>query len=513
LERTPLLLREVHPMRRAWSILLCFCSLEGLTFGDESQRKHALIVVVDNLGSLQLPDALDNASELRKTFVSLPGFGESRVKRLGNPKRDAAEAAVRDLAAGAKPGEAIYLYYLGHGFKSGGKAYWATADTPASGGSPSGTGGSVSTDDLLAWLQGTKAKDIVLFNDACRNLAAGGQSSSADGWNGLGERLSATSSGERRRVLIVHATKDNEQGLSHPDAGGSLLSRFFVEACKGEATKVKDPTVEGSELRTVLLQAYIARRYGQFQAKFKRPIQPVFEASNVPGDGLYLLGVPMAQAEFTRAGDYDAKRFWETLNKLYDANQTDFISIRGEPMDKVNQAFSGRRGGIAQERFFETRLKVPNVETVWLEGHGSNRFRMYAVFAMFDSPQKAYEEAKRFMAKVGLKDDDQKIPVEPANEIVKGIDLLKEIGKILDPSSNRGGSSRDEVPFWKFDKGSGNHIGTITRYDRSGRTKGMTLSISIVSPPEQYLVITDRIANPYEQHAFGNKTVLMIHID
>ncbi|MCO5296310.1 MAG: caspase family protein [Fimbriimonadaceae bacterium] len=467
-------------------------------------RRHVLVIVVDNVGGdSKLPQAVENGIELKNTLAKLDGV---TVKGTSfNEGREAIARAVQNLAAGAGSDDGLTLYYLGHGFKSGGSSYWATVDTRADAGRPTSTEGSISTEDLYNWLKGTKASEIVVFNDACRNLAAGAVS--GDGWNGFASRLAAAvpPGADKRRVLVVHATRDNEVGLSHPDAGGSLLCRFVIEAAQGRAGKFADLDREGSEVRTPRLQEYVSERYKSFRTKFRNArVEPEFEAANLPGDGLHFCGTPERPEEFVRPGTFDRDKFWKSLNAFYGDAASKFRTLAGAELQELNVLRRGR------PKLVESKRGFPGAEATWLVDNRSG-YTFYAVLGLYPTENDAYGVATKFCETLRFKEAQgtEQVGILGGLPDLSKIDL-GDVIDILGGKSRRPTNANPNAPKWMWTKERFPQVVTLRRRDQNGAS--VYVKIGMVEPTPEYLLVTQRIANLQEAQQYQDQRILLVTI-
>lgn len=211
-------------------------------------RSYALVVGISEYGKLppqgQLRFPARDAAAIYSALISPEGgqFPPENVHRLIG--RDATLANLRReleqwLPSVSRDDDRVVIYFAGHGFVSGGKAYLAPYDI-----NPADIAGTAYPMDRLGRVMGAsiKAKWKVLLTDACHS---GAITPEAD------TRYINTSLLQLDRSLFsLTASRDREQSFESEIWGGGhgVFTYYLMKGIEGEADENGDGVVTADEL-------------------------------------------------------------------------------------------------------------------------------------------------------------------------------------------------------------------------------------------------------------------------
>jgi tetratricopeptide (TPR) repeat protein len=210
-------------------------------------RSYALVVGIARYQNLAEKDNLQfserDAESIYSILISPEGgsFPAQNVHRLIGAR--ATLANIRKeleewLPSVAKDGDRVLVYFAGHGFVSGGRAYLAPYDIR-----PDDIAGTAYPMQTLGSVIGGKVqgKWKVLITDACHSGAISGDSASA---------LNRGITDVDKSIFVLSASRDREQSFESADwGGGHGIFTFYVErGLSGEADEDGDGLVTADEL-------------------------------------------------------------------------------------------------------------------------------------------------------------------------------------------------------------------------------------------------------------------------
>ncbi len=217
------------------------------TAGVAVPRSYALIVGVSeykNLPDRSLKFADRDAEAVYAILISPEGgnFRAENVHKLIGPQ--ATLAGMRHeleewLPGVAKGEDRVLIYFAGHGFIFGGKAYLAPHDLAP--GNIAGTGYAM---DALGKLIGGRinARYKVLLTDACHSGAITPETNN--------QALNRTLLDLHTSLFSLTASRDRESSFESPDWGGGhgIFTYYVVKGLEGEADQNADGIVTADEL-------------------------------------------------------------------------------------------------------------------------------------------------------------------------------------------------------------------------------------------------------------------------
>lgn len=215
-------------------------------------RSYALVVGIAGYKNLadkdQLQFAERDAESIYSILISPEGgnFRAENVHRLIGPR--ATLAGVRKeleewLPSAATPDDRVLIYFAGHGFVYGGKAYLAPYDIDPNNIATSG----YPMESLGAVIGGKiKAKWKVLLTDACHSGAI------TPGGTPEGDRAAVSRSllDLNRSLFSLTASRDRERSYESADWGGGhgIFTYYVVKGLEGAADESGDGIVTADEL-------------------------------------------------------------------------------------------------------------------------------------------------------------------------------------------------------------------------------------------------------------------------
>lgn len=211
-------------------------------------RSYALIIGVAGYKNLAAKDQLlfaeRDAESIYSILISPEGgnFRAENVHRLVGPRATLAEVRrelEQWLPSAATPDDRVLIYFAGHGFVYGGKAYLAPYDIDpnniAASGYPMEALGSVIGSKI-------KAKWKVLLTDACHSGAITPE----------GDRAAVSRSllDLNRSLFSLTASRDRERSYESADWGGGhgIFTYYVVKGLEGAADQSGDGIVTADEL-------------------------------------------------------------------------------------------------------------------------------------------------------------------------------------------------------------------------------------------------------------------------
>ena len=211
-------------------------------------RSYALVIGIAKYRNLaaeqQLQFSERDAESIYSTLISPEGgnFPAQNVEKLIGA--NATLANIRSkleqwLPSVAKEEDRVLIYFAGHGFVSGGRAFLAPYDVNPS--NISGTG--YSMDDLgEVFGSQIKAKWKVLLTDACHSGAITPGAETAT--------INQSLIDVNKSVFSLTASRDREISFESPDWGGGhgIFTYYVVKGLEGEADESRDGIVTADEI-------------------------------------------------------------------------------------------------------------------------------------------------------------------------------------------------------------------------------------------------------------------------
>jgi hypothetical protein len=211
-------------------------------------RGYALIIGIGNYKNLparaQLEYSERDADSIYSVLISPEGgnFRAENVHRLTGQQATLANLK-RELETWlpsvAKEEDRVVIYFAGHGFIAGGRAYLAPYDLD-----PNNIPGTGYAMDTLGQVAGTriKSKWKVLMTDACHS---GAITPDADA-----QALNRSLLDLSRSILSLTASRDRERSFESQDWGGGhgIFTYYVVKGLEGEADESGDGIVTADEL-------------------------------------------------------------------------------------------------------------------------------------------------------------------------------------------------------------------------------------------------------------------------
>src|SRR5579864_6027814 len=211
-------------------------------------RGYALIIGIGKYKNLparaQLEYSERDADSIYSVLISPEGgnFRAENVHRLTGQQATLANVK-RELETWlpsvAKEEDRVVIYFAGHGFIAGGRAYLAPYDLD-----PNNIPGTGYPMDTLGQVAGTKIKSKwkVLMTDACHS---GAITPDADA-----QALNRSLLDLSRSILSLTASRDRERSFESQDWGGGhgIFTYYVVKGLEGEADESGDGIVTADEL-------------------------------------------------------------------------------------------------------------------------------------------------------------------------------------------------------------------------------------------------------------------------
>ncbi len=211
-------------------------------------RGYALIIGIANYKNLPANEQLDyserDADAIYSVLISPEGgnFRAENVHRLTGSKATLAnlkQELESWLPSVAKADDRVFIYFAGHGFIQGGRAYLAPYDLD-----PKNIPGTGYPMDTLGNVAGSriKAKWKVLVTDSCHSGAIT-PDADAVAYNRSLLDLS-------RSMFLLTASRDRERSFESKDWGGGhgIFTYYVVKGLEGEADEDGDGIVTADEL-------------------------------------------------------------------------------------------------------------------------------------------------------------------------------------------------------------------------------------------------------------------------
>jgi len=211
-------------------------------------RSYALVVGIANYknlpAQLQLRYPERDAEAMYSILISAEGgnFPAENVHRLAGER--ATLAALRReleqwLTSVARDDDRVLIYFAGHGFVLGGKAYLAPYDMDLK-----NIAGTAYPMDTLGAVIGSKirAKWKVLLADACHSGAINPE--------GDNQTINRSLLDLSRSLFSLTASRDRERSFESPDWGGGhgIFTYYVVKGLEGSADENRDGIVTADEL-------------------------------------------------------------------------------------------------------------------------------------------------------------------------------------------------------------------------------------------------------------------------
>lgn len=211
-------------------------------------RSYALVVGVANYQNLEAKDQLKfaerDAEAIYSILISPEGgnFRAENVHRLIGPRATLANLRrelEQWLPTVAANEDRVLIYFAGHGFVYGGKAYLAPYDIDPKNIAATG----YPMNDLGAVIGGKiKAKDKILLTDSCHSGAITPEGDRA--------AINRTLLDLNRSLFSLTASRDRERSYESEDWGGGhgIFTYYVVKGMEGAADESRDGIVTADEL-------------------------------------------------------------------------------------------------------------------------------------------------------------------------------------------------------------------------------------------------------------------------
>jgi len=211
-------------------------------------RSYALVVGIAKYQNLSDKDQLQfserDAEAIYSILISPEGgnFRAENVRRLIGPRATLANLRrelEQWLPTAAGEGDRVLIYFAGHGFVYGGKAYLAPYDID-----PKNIAASGYPMDDLGKVIGSriKAKDKILLTDSCHSGAITPEADRA--------AVNRSLLDLNRSLFSLTASRDRERSFESADWGGGhgIFTYYVVKGMEGAADETGDGIVTADEL-------------------------------------------------------------------------------------------------------------------------------------------------------------------------------------------------------------------------------------------------------------------------
>ena len=200
------------------------------------------------------------------------------------PTADEVKAEIRSFIASARPGEAILIFFSGHGTEEGGKSFIVAGD-----------GQLVALSDIRSWLAGCAAEHKVLMVDACHS---GGKTLFK---LGLGEDFFRDALlnmvGTVRNMVTISACDVRE--VAREENGHGIFTRFLLEGLRDGAAAIDNER----EVRLMALFSHVAKTVGEWGDHTQHP--RVFTSGGCPDITLVRYSSPLPGGPIERKVPFD----------------------------------------------------------------------------------------------------------------------------------------------------------------------------------------------------------------
>jgi len=247
--------------------------LAGFAPGAPQPTAYAIIVGIERYPSLPVPagartDAERFAQVARRT-LGIPA-AQTRVLLDGEASRSRIEREIAWVAGNVPPGGRIYFYFSGHGAPDPGKG--TSYLVPVDGDPQYLPNTSLTMDSVVQQLRTSKAKEVIMFTDACFS-GTGGRSVLAPGARPIVRVKSVSTPGN---VVMFSASGGDEISGPTSDGKSGLFSSYLLQGLgNGRADLNGDGQISLKELID-----YVGPRVTREAAKANRAQHPAVKSGD-----------------------------------------------------------------------------------------------------------------------------------------------------------------------------------------------------------------------------------------
>jgi formylglycine-generating enzyme required for sulfatase activity len=236
----------------------------------ERQVKVALLVGIGNYDvATGLPALKYPARDVELLTAELQRQGYLVTSLIdGRASRGVIRRTLHELASALDPDQGTFLFYFsGHGFQQDGRNYLATYGSTADDLKSEG----LAVGDVEALLKETRAHQIMMFIDACRNDPSGGARAV--------EQRSFAALQAATGIRVLYSTRSGRVSFESDELRQGVFTYFLVHGLRGEAAGA-DGLVTFRDLADYVIEQ--TRIYGLKSGRVQVP----YEAGESSGDFL-----------------------------------------------------------------------------------------------------------------------------------------------------------------------------------------------------------------------------------
>jgi Caspase domain len=232
----------------------------GIFIGIDDYRGIGSALSFSARDAQDMANAFQNSTNETTQIATLVGQQATRANVL---------STLNDVAKEAQPGDQVWLYFAGIGFRdgAGGDSYLALADTAKE----NLKANSLSSSDLLNWIKGLKSEQVLVLLDACHSGLVTHRGFQILGTDGPG------------RVFIAASGPD---GLAYeqPSLGHGVFTYYLLKGLAGAADLSASGYVTPEELfRYVASNVAVSSSGEQFPVYNVLAGSGDFRISDLPG--------------------------------------------------------------------------------------------------------------------------------------------------------------------------------------------------------------------------------------
>lgn len=223
---------------------------EGVSSGSLAQtlprvekRRFGIFIGVDKYESLgsQLVFASADARAMAEAFRANSSFPNVTLLS-SNATREQVLSRMAEVSQQAQSGDQVWLYFSGIGFRDGSgegeSSYLALAGTQAA----NLTASSLSSDDLLHWIKGLKARQVMVLLDACHSGL--GVLHRGPGTPFNLRQIFTLNSGS----VLLAAGQADQLAFEDPKLGHGIFTYYVLQGLSGKASVGGSDYVTANEL-------------------------------------------------------------------------------------------------------------------------------------------------------------------------------------------------------------------------------------------------------------------------